>query len=205
MAQQVRVKSSDTRVEVFITDWRFLMREANKIDPMVQATFKANAREIGRPVESAVKKAIPNRRPISGMTPKVIPGRMAWGAGWPAKATELRVDTRIRKKGRSIVSVWVMSPAVAMADMAKNATSKARTKEYPYSRSPSGYRSHKLNGQGAAMIEKISASSGVKSRGPSRYTWPGAVGAMNVVNMKMLELVNNTANRLNAEILRNAK
>lgn len=205
MAEQIKVKTSDTRVEVFITDWRFLIRETKKIEPAVMANFKANALEIGRPVENAIKKAIPNRRPIRGMEPKVIPGRLAWGAVVPVKTTELRVDTRIRKKGKSIVSVWVMSPAVAMADLAKNPTSKARTKEYRYSRSKTGLRSHKINGQGKAMADALSQASGVLSRNPSRYTWPGAISALNTVNAKMLALVNQTASRINAEILRNAK
>jgi hypothetical protein len=205
MAQLINVKTSDTRVEVKLTDWRYLIRETKRIDPRVLASFRDNARDLGRPVEAAVQKAIPNRRPLSGMQPKVIPGRLAWGAVVPAKQTEIKVDTRIRKKGRSIVSVWVMSPAVAMVDMARKQGSKGITSEYDYSRSPTGKRRHRINGQGKAMIKGVSASNGVRSRNASRYAWPSAIASLNIVNAKMLALVNRTANQINAEIMRNIK
>ena len=95
MAEKLNVKTGD-RVEIAITDWRFLIRATRKIDPALVETFKKNAKRIGRPVEKAVQSGIPNRFPISGMQPKVIPGRMTWGTAIPAKATELQVDTRMR-------------------------------------------------------------------------------------------------------------
>lgn len=206
MAQEINVRQTDTQNGVFVTDWRFLVRELKKVDPALIATFKANAKEIGQPVEKAVRNGIPTRRPMRGMEPVKVPGRMTWGGRMSVRTTELRVDTRIRKRGKSIVSVWVMSPAVAMLDIAKNPRSDGKmTRRYKYSRSKSGYRDHLINGQSRGMLDKINTSSGVKKRDPSRYVWPSALGAMNQVNADMYKLIERTASRLNAEIRRNAK
>lgn len=204
VAEQIRVSASD-RVEVLITDWRFLIRETRKIDPALIAKFKKNAKEIGRPVEAAVQRGIPNRFPITGMEQKVIPGRMTWGAVIPAKTTELKVDTRLRKKGKSIVSVWVQSPAVAMSDMAKKVGKRdgRLTREYPYSKSPTGFRRHRVNGQGSGMVVALEKAK-MKKSSPSRMVWPSAEKALPQVNTKMYSLIDQVAKNLNAEIQRNA-
>jgi len=204
VAQRVNVKSGD-RIEIQITDWRFLVRETRKVDPRLIETFKKNAKRIGRPVERAVQSGIPNRFPIRGMQPKVIPGRMTWGTVLPARATELKVDTRMRKKGKSIVSVWVNSPATAMADVANKVGQRGGrlTREYDYSRSPTGKRRHRINGQGSGMVTALNKAKFKKSE-PSRMVWPSAEKALPAVNVEMYALINQTAQNLNAEIRRNA-
>jgi hypothetical protein len=204
MAEKLNVKTGD-RVEIAITDWRFLIRATRKIDPELVEKFKKNAKRIGRPVERAVKNGIPNRFPISGMQPKVIPGRMSWGAVVPAKATELQVDTRMRKKGKSIVSVWVNSPATAMADVAYQLGKRdgKLTREYNYSRSATGKRRHRVNGQGSGMVMALNKAS-LKKKDPSRIVWPSAEKALPAVNAEMYNLIEQTSNRINAETARNA-
>lgn len=204
MAQKLNVKAGD-RIEIQITDWRFLVRETRKIDPNLIEKFKKNAKKIGRPVERAIKGGIPNRAPIRGMQPKVVPGRMTWGAVVKPKETELKVDTRMRKKGRSIVSVWVQSPAVAMADMAKNLGNRdgRLTNYYEYSGAPEGYRQHRVNGQGSGMVKALNKSK-LRSSKPSRMVYPSAEKAVPTVNAEMNVLIEQVATRLNAEIRRNA-
>ena len=206
VATEINVRQTDIQNSVYVTDWRFLIRETRKIDPALIKTFKANAKQIGQPVEDAVQKGISATAPIRGMEPKVIPGRMAWGAVMPAKTTELRVDTRLRKKGRSIVSVWVMSPAVAMADMAKNRDRNGRkTREYKYSRSATGTRRHTVNGQADGMLRALRASGDMRSKNPSRMVWPSALAKLEAVNGKMYQLIEQTSARLNAQIRTGAK
>lgn len=204
MARTLKVNASD-RVEIQITDWRFLIRETRKIEPALVEKFKKNAKRIGRPVEKAVQQGIPKRAPIRGMQPKVIPGRMTWGAVLPARATELKVDTRMRKRGKSIVSVWVNSPATAMADVANKVGDRSGrlTREYDYSRSPTGKRRHRINGQGSGMVVALNKA-GLKKSDPSRMVWPSAEKAIPAVNIEMYALIDQTANTLNAEIRRNA-
>lgn len=206
VAREIDVRQTDTQNSVFITDWRFLVRETRKIDPKLINQFKANAKEIGKPVEDAIQRGIPSRFPITGMEQKVVPGRLSWGAVLPAKSTELRVDTRIRKRGKSIVSVWVLSPATAMADMAKNRNRNGRkTREYKYSRSATGTRRHTVNGQGTGMVNALNKASGMKSRSPSRFLWPSALASMSAVNNKMYDLINKTSSKINAEIRTGAR
>lgn len=207
MAEIINVNNG-SRVEIQITDWRYLIRETRKIDPTLIKQFKMNALAIAKPIDKAIRYRIPYRSPISGMKPKVVPGRMTWGNYGPSNRTEIRVDTRIRKQGKSIVSVWVMSPATVMADMAAKVGDRSGklTREYEYSRSATGTRRHRINGQGSAMVQALNKSHNFRKRQKaSRMVWPAAEKALPSVNERVNQLINKMASTLNAEILRNAK
>jgi hypothetical protein len=204
MATKIRVQGS-SRMEIEVTDWRFLVREVRKIDPRLTAKFKANAKEIGKDVENEIKRAIPSKIDIKGMQPKVIPGRMSWGGKVSAQKTSLKIDTRIKKRGKSIVSVWVWSPAVAMLDMAKNAGrgDGGDTREYPYSRSKTGTRTHRVNGQGRGLLQAAGKSKKlIRAERASRVVWPAAWKALPEVNARMNKLIESEARRINAEMRR---
>ena len=202
MAENISIKTGD-RTEILVTDWRFLIRETRKIEPKAIAQFKKNALAIGRPVDNAVKKGISTRHVIRGMKPKVIPGRTSWGGNnVPVKQTRLQVNTKIYKKGKGIVSVWVDSPAVAIADMANRRGPNKITREYEYSRSATGKREHRVNGQGSAMVQALRASTRVKKRDISRIVYPSAEKALPQVNAKMIGLIESMSQRINAEIVR---
>lgn len=205
MAQTIKVKSGD-RVEIQITDWRYLVRETRKIEPQSIVKLQRNAMRIGRPVEKAIKDGITNRYAITGMQPKVVPGRLTWGGKVAPKTTELRVDTRMRKKGKSLVSVWVMSPAVAIFDVARKfgQNDGKHTKEYDYSRSPTGRRKHLRNGQGKHMVDAMDRSHARKQINRSRVVWPSGLKAVPQANAEINILLGQVASKLNAEIQRNA-
>lgn len=205
MANTIKVNAGD-RVEVQLTDWRYLVRETRKIEPAMIEKFKVNAKKIGRPVEKAIQQGITNKYAITGMKPAVVPGRLTWGGKVAPKTTELRVDTRMRKKGKSIVSVWVMSPAVAIFDYAQKygKYDGAQTKEYDYSRSKTGKRSHLRNGQGRHMIDAMDRSPARKSVRRSRIVWPSGLNAVPQANAEILSLMKSASERINAEIQRNA-
>lgn len=204
MANTINVKTGD-RTEILVTDWRFLIRETRKIEPRTMAKFKKNALAIGRPVDNAVKKGISARAVIRGMKPKVIPGRVSWGGnGVDVRKTDLRVNTKIYKKGVGIVSVWVQSPSVAIADMANKRGPNKYTREYEYSRSATGKRKHYVNGQGSAMVQALRKSTKVKKRDVSRIVYPSAEKALPAVNAKMLVLIESMSQQINSEIVRSA-
>lgn len=201
----IQVKNN-SRMEIEITDWRFLAKELRKVEPRVMSRFKREAKQIGKPVENAIKKAIPNKIDVRGMQPKVIPGRMAWGAGYPARKTSMVINTRsYKRKGTSIVSVWAWSPALAMLDMARK-IGKANggdTREYPYSLSPTGVRRHRINGQGAGMLKAVAKSKKLqRAERPSRIVWPAAWKAIPEVNAEMNKFIESEAQRINAEMRR---
>jgi hypothetical protein len=205
VAKTIKVNAGD-RIEVQLTDWRFLIRETRKIEPATIDKLKRNATRIGRPVEKKIQQGISNRFAIRGMEPKVEPGRLTWGGHIAPKTTQLRVDTRMRKKGISLVSVWAMSPAVAIFDTAHNSGKfdGRQTKQYPYSRSKTGTRSHLRNGQGKHMVSAMDRSPARKQVNRSRVIWPSAESAIPQANAEMYQLIEQTAQRLNAEIQRNA-
>ena len=208
MAEQIKVQVNDrNRVAIAVTDWRFLIRATRKIDPALIDKFKANAASIARPVQTAVKNRIPKRFPITGMEPKVVPGRMTWGTKVAANDVTIQVDTRMRKKGTSIVSVWVNSPATIMADMADKLGDRSGklTRVYKYSRHPAGERQHRINGQGSGMIVALNKSPNFRKRQrASRMIWPTAEKALPKVNERMHKLIAQTSTKINAEIARNA-
>jgi len=191
----------DSRMEIEVTDWRFLVRELRKVDRKLVATFKRNAKEIGKPVEKAIKSGILNKSPITGMKPKVVPGRVTWGAVQHPKKTSLKVDTRIKRKngGTSIVSVWVWSPATVIADLANGERNNGRlTREYEYSLSPTGTRRHRINGQGAGMVKALNKSGLPRKTKPSRMVYPSAGKALPAASTKMTKLIEETSQEINA-------
>lgn len=198
--------SNNSRMEIEITDWRFLAKELRKVEPKVMSRFKREAKEIGKPVENAIKKAIPNKIDIRGMQPKVVPGRMAWGAGVSARKTSMKINTKsYKRKGTSIVSVWAWSPALAMLDMAKNAGrgDGKLTREYEYSKSPTGTRRHRINGQGAGLLKGAAKSKKLqRTDKPSRIVWPAAWKAIPEVNTEMNKFIESEARKINAEMRR---
>jgi len=197
---------NNSRMEIEITDWRFLAKELRKVEPKVMSRFKREAKEIGKPVENAIKKAIPNKIDIRGMQPKVIPGRMAWGAGVSARKTTMKINTRsYKRKGTSIVSVWAWSPALSMLDLANKLgdANGSDTREYPYSKSPTGFRRHKINGQGRGLLKAAGKSKKLqRADTPSRIVWPAAWKAIPEVNAEMNKFIESEARKINAVMRR---
>ena len=203
MAKFLSVQKSD-RIEISFTDWRVMVRELREVDPKLLKEFRAKATEIARPVDNKIKSGIRPVPPITGMFPKTVPGRTAWNAFVPRDKTKIKADTRIRKAGKSIVSVWAYSPAVAIADQARvgGRGDGKLTREYDYSLSPTGRRRHRVNGQGKGMVKALEKSHFVVRKSPSRYVWPSAEKAVPAVQAKMLDLIEDQSKKINATLLR---
>ena len=178
--------------EILISDFRQLSNELGKLDAELRKEFYRGSKDIAKPVQVAIKAAIPSRAPLRGMQKAKggIPGRLTWGTGKPAKsATIVAMRPGAATKGKrsriGVVKVVVKSPATIMADMAgksrKYVNKKTRTEPYAYTRTLVGkygsvrrlrtVRTHKINGQGNAMIDKLGAQA-------SRFVYPGAEKAM---------------------------
>jgi hypothetical protein len=203
MAKFLSVYKSD-RIEISFTDWRVLIKELRKVDATLLKEFRAKATDIARPVENKIKAGIRPVPPILGMFPKVVPGRTAWDSFVPRDKTKIKADTRMRKAGKSIVSVWAYSPAVAIADQARVAGrgDGKLTRMYKYSLHPDGERQHRINGQGKGMIRALNKSHFVVRKSPSRYVWPSAEKALPEVQAKMTTLIDEQSQKINATLLR---
>ena len=206
---------------VYFTDYRDLIVELNRIDPTFAKRMKSQYKVVAKPAQSDVKKSIPLTPPtsgihrktpqasVSGFYPVVVPGRLTWGANAQNNNKNVRsvlIETpsmaKIRKgfkrsggKATSIARLRVDNAAVVMADMAGKSnryTDRAKqTREYQYSRSASGSRRHRINGQGKAMIRALGGRA-------SRFVWPAAEKSVpkvqSAVNGVLQEAIN-TVNR----------
>jgi hypothetical protein len=160
-----------------VADIRNLQRALKAIDPKLRTQLLREAKEPAKPVQAAVKNAIPSVSPLSGMSQ----GRLAWQGSVDAKGRshnpkDVKIQFRTSMSGKSLttslVRVRVASPAVVVADMAgksgkyfdKGYRGSGFTREYPYK---GGTRRHRVNGQGRAMVRNLGGSA-------SRFVWPAA-------------------------------
>lgn len=171
-----------------VTEIRELQKRLKSIDPKLRTQLVRDAKEIAKPVQSSVKQSISSVVPLSGMTR----GRLNWNASTDAKGrvhkpNDVKIQFRTRSTGRSnvtsLVRVRVASPAVVMADMAGKSNrfidagykGTGRSREYKYKNS---VRTHKINGQGRAMIRALGGKA-------SRYVWPAAENQLSTVKSKI--------------------
>lgn len=164
------------------------LRELKAIDPEMRKQFTKDAKRIAAPVSAAIKSALPSVAPLSGMNE---PGRLGWDVGVPHDKTILKFKgTRSRDRAVTpLLSVWVMSPVVAMIDMAGRGGGKERglSREYV---SRGKKRRHKLNGQGRSMITHL-------GRIPSRYVYPAGERARAAIEKELQTIIEEVAQRFN--------
>jgi hypothetical protein len=205
--------SGTNRSGVYITDYEDLIRELNRIQPTLVTQLRKQYREIAKPVQTAIKDAIPldpptsgihkkkKQKTTSGFRPVTVPGRLSWGANSQNRMRQARsvgIQTfsgmRARRNMKynrmtmgSIARLKVDSAAPVMADLAgssrKYVDSKSVTREYNYSRSATGKRIHRINGQGRSMIEALNRRNGSETR--SRFVYPAAEKSIPTVLPKM--------------------
>lgn len=184
---------------VMLPDYQRLIKTMNMIEPQLVKTLRKRYKQIGAPVVAGIKGSIPDNPPLSGMVTKV--GRLSWSRTVnqtrPIKSAVVQ-ENRRRPRGRypvvSLVRIRVAAAPVVMADMAGRSGAyvgaRARTREYDYTLSPTGKRSHRINGQGVAMIRNL------RGKG-SRYVYPGAEQSLPQAKAEITAAVNEAANYIN--------
>jgi hypothetical protein len=218
MAQNVQFVTKGQRSGLYLTDYNDLIRELNRVQPTLINQMKKEYRKIAKQPQIAVKNSIPNEPPTSGrhslkpsnapksgFIPRVIPGRLTWGAN--SQNSNKRVDAvaiqtpsekkarRVYKKNKtdaaSIARLKVENAAVALADMAgkskKYINKKPKTSPYKYSRSRTGTRDHKINNQGKGMIESLDKKAGNSA---SRFVWKAAEKTLPKVERDAKQVLN---------------
>lgn len=176
--------------EMTFQDYDAMARSLNKLDKELLKEIRKQYREIASGPQKAVKKSIPSGPPIRGMRKAVIPGRLTWGTVKPARSVLVKA-TRPKKlsdkKAVPIVQLVVGSPATIMADMSgrgKSTGAKQVTPVYAYSRSKSGYRVHRINGQGQAMVDALGGKGSA-----SRYVYPAVEDSMDEVRFELEDVI----------------
>ena len=202
------MSSASGRTAVAFTDVRPMIQILGQIDKGHVATLRSKAREIAKPVEDAVKRGIPAAPPISGMTPKVVPGRLTWNTGFAANSTTIQTPRMaVKKKYNSIARVRTRSAALGIADMAgrsrRHMNKYSRTRPYAYTGpgNVGGMRDHKITAIGSRkFVDNLNSGVGVKKSSASRFVWPSAEKALPLARYKMIVVLNYYAGIVNARL-----
>ena len=226
MVVMVQVISRNNRDGVSIPDYRDLIKTMREVEPALVTELKRDLRKVAKPLVDGVKKGIPKQPPTrgihisrpqntpSGFNPRVIPGRLTWGANSQnrnknvrsvlAKTPRVRTKLRNGATETSIARVQVENAAVVMADMAGRSgawvNKRPQTREYRYSRSRSGTRVHKVNGQGRAMINALKSARGAKSSNGSRFVYPSAEDSLPMVRYQALNVLKGGFDKVNMKL-----
>lgn len=202
----LNVSPAQGRNSVVFSDVRKMMTILGQIDRSHVVALKAEARQIAKPVEDAVRRGVPTAPPLSGMTPKIVPGRLTWNTGAPANKTSIQTPRlAVKRKFNSIARIKTHSAALGIADMAgRSGRAMNRyefTREYPYSKSPSGYRKHRITATGSRkFVDSLNSGRGVKKGSASRFVWPSAEKALPLARYKMVGVLNKYVDFVNARL-----
>ena len=188
----------DYKATIATSDYKYIIRELNKVEPDLVKALKKDFREIGNTVRQGIQGNIPVEPKLRGMKRKLSPVGKTWNTTRRAKTVKvvLRSPKRAQDKNRAIVQLQVLSPATIIADMAGRGNASIdgqMTQLYVYPRAASGKRKHKVNGQGRAMIRKLGES-------PSRYVYPGAEEKMPEALQKTKDVVSGAIQEIENKI-----
>jgi hypothetical protein len=212
MAREVQYVTKGGRSGLYLTDYNDLIKELNRVQPTLVKQLQRDYRKIAKPVKTAIQNVIPLTPPLSGFTPKTQPGRVTWGANYQNKNKDIKdilVQTPSPKKAprtfsrnktdvASVGRLMVQNAGVVLADMAgrtgNDINKYAFTREYDYSRSRTGKRKHRVNGQGRIMINRLNKRLG---RNASRFIYKGvdasrpkAIAQSKLVLQKAFSVIN---------------
>ena len=180
-----------------VYDVRGLIRELNALEPGMKNAMIREAKAEAKPIVSIIKQVIPTKPALSGMSKANNPtGRLAWGAGKPAKSVtvKFRSSRSTRAAITPLVSVWVNSPIVAIADVAgKGAMRKAKkiTSEYAYK---DGTRRHKVTTQGQTMIRVL------RQRNLNNFIYPNVEDTLDDVSKEVKLVIERYARKVNRKL-----
>lgn len=192
---------------LYLNDWKEMIKTMRDADVNIMNDIRTNIREIVEPAQSAVKKNIPQTQPISGML-RIHHGTKTWNYQYPAKSVilDVRRSGKTSKKGYvTLVRLRVRSVGTVIADMAgrsgRSIDKYTATKPYMYRYYKNGQaidapRVHRINGQGARMIDKLNERRGTASR----FAWPAFEGAQAEVAAKTKKSIERTFDFINGQL-----
>ena len=177
--------------EEVVFNVRKITKALNELEPGLKKEMVSKFKEIARPMANDISSEIKKITPLSGFssTSSVdsrgwqnsnTQGRMSWENGVYKKTRISPENTLIRyrqnrsrrAKITSLVSIWVRNPMAAIVGVAGKGSGVPRkpvTSEYAYK---GGKRSHRINGQGQALISQV------RSQGWFNYFYKSAQSKM---------------------------
>jgi hypothetical protein len=159
-----------------VFDAKPVIKALNQIEPGLKKQMLKDMKDITKPAITKIKSEIPKTAPFSGISePRTFTqmpdrkennngdGRLSWTGGLyknrviaPDNVIPKFSASRSRKYAvTSLFGIWLRSPGVAMVATAGKGSGRpgySTTREYAYK---GGTRSHRNNGQGAALIRRV--------------------------------------------------
>jgi len=164
--------------EEVVFNVRKITKALNELEPGLKTQMVREFKTIARPMANDISSEIKSINPLSGFNSGS--GRLSWNNGVYKKSRISPENTLIRyrqnrsrrAKITSLVSIWVRNPMAAIVGVAGKGSGVPRkpvTSEYAYK---GGKRSHRINGQGQALISQV------RSRGWFNYFYKSAESKM---------------------------
>lgn len=177
---------------------RKAIAELKEIDPKLVSALRRNIKAELNGVASGIESAFPNEGELSGLNGR---GRTAYskpsaavaflpGYGRAGKASTL-IGIKV-KIGKDAVGAWISE----MAGMRGIARIGGQSRTY---RGPLGEnKSHRLNGQGAYLIDRLNRRSPMAGRG-GRYGWKYFLSQKDDVRTRGIRILEQAVSALNLE------
>jgi hypothetical protein len=171
---------------------------------LVEGSFVTAARKdlknAAEPVATNIMNWIPNSPPLSGMRHS---GRTSWDRSNIKATVRTNFSKRAAKNEHSIISIWVGgkkgtkgAAGLQIADMAGKRGKSATGQTREYTRR-GRTQSHRLNGQGSALMDNL----GSRYSSPSRFVWRGAMSQLPKVTADVLVILEGVSAKLNAKLV----
>jgi len=196
--------------QTVIYDVKSLLRDLDGLAPGLRKQLVKDSKDIAKPIASNIKSHIPATAPLSGMN-STYPirtsrghltgnpgGRLAWGAVKPANQVQIKFRSgRSRYTAiTSLLSIWITSPATAMADVAgKGGLNKSvkLTRRYAYKNDT---RRHRVNGGngGADFVRNL------KSRGANDFVYPAVGDSIDDAQQEVKLIIDRYARMVNRKL-----
>jgi hypothetical protein len=180
------------------------LAQLRDVEPTVYNQMIADVKRIMQPTVTAIENNIPKVSPLYS----VRRGKNGMEHNGRSALVPVKVTPRVFRAGRAsfgteakFVQITAESTGnkfgFEMIDMAGRGSGRGRrpvnvTRSYPYK---GGSRTHRLNGQGAAMIRKLDS----KGKG-SRYTYPAAEASFLAVQSQVLKTLDVAVAKINRKL-----
>ena len=182
---------TNSAVKVYASDWRFFVRELNKIDPQQVKELKKRWREISEEARESVRDELKGegagtQGPMRGMRHG---GRTGWGTnygstGGPVSNAKRKAYnnittsalTRNKKGATGIARIIVRSAGTVLADLAQRHGGRATTRMYKIREfgGPEITRSHEIQPRAVQeFLHNLGPVVKKSKRNKSRNVYPG--------------------------------
>tara|TARA_R110000868_G_scaffold121118_4_gene321426 strand:+ start:3137 stop:3712 length:576 start_codon:yes stop_codon:yes gene_type:complete len=176
------------------------IRVLKLVEPEFYKTARIDLRKAAEPIAVNIRAWIPDQAPLSGMKHN---GRTGWNKAGVKVTVKQSFSKRTAARETSLVSIYVGgrrgttgAAGLEIADMAGRRGKTATGMSRKYTRNGTEQR-HRLNGQGAALIDGLSK----RHSSASRFVWRGAMSQLPKVTADVLVILERVSEKTNSRLV----